>query len=130
MRFSVRTLLAISGVSGAALALGAASLPPVLSSSGGLWDVGRSATGAGAERICVPNAAALAQWEHRGKACSRTVISSSSEQAVIHYTCQGKDFGHSTVRVITPRSLRIDTQGISDGYPFSYVLHARRAGNC
>lgn len=130
MRFPVRTWLVISTASAAALALGAATLPPVLSSSGGLWEVGRSATGVGAERICLPNAAALAQWEHRGKQCSRTVISSTSEQAVIHYTCQGKDFGQSTVRVITPRTLRIDTQGISEGFPFSYVLHARRAGNC
>jgi hypothetical protein len=34
------------------------------------------------------------------------------------------------VTLITPRSLRIDTQGISGGYPFHYQIHARRVGNC
>ena len=127
MRVPARKILTLGVV---AVGLVAATLPPILSGSGGLWEVSRSATGAGAEKICVPNSAALAQWEHRGKQCTRTVISSTDEEAVIHYTCRGKDFGHSTVRVVTPRTLRIDTQGISGGYPFAYVLHARRAGNC
>jgi hypothetical protein len=114
----------------AALALAAASLPPVLTDPNGLWEVSRSATGAKAEKSCVPQAAALALWEHRGAKCTRTVISSTATEAVIHYTCQGRDFGHSSVKVITPRTLRIQTQGVSQGYPFNYVLHARRVGNC
>jgi hypothetical protein len=32
--------------------------------------------------------------------------------------------------VITPRSLRISTQGISDNLPFNYLLQARRVGEC
>jgi hypothetical protein len=114
----------------AALALGAATLPPVLTDPNGLWEVSRSATGAQPERSCVPRAAELALWEHRRSQCKRTVISSTPTEAVIHYTCQGKDFGHASVKVITPRTLRIQTQGISQGYPFNYVLHARRIGNC
>ena len=114
----------------AALLLGAASLPPVLTNPNGLWEVSRSATGAGAERSCVPEAAALALWEHRRAKCTRTIISSTTTEAVIHYTCQGRDFGQSSVKVITPRTLRIQTQGISQGFPFNYVLHARRVGNC
>jgi len=31
---------------------------------------------------------------------------------------------------VTPRSLRLDTQGISDGLPFHYVAQARRVGDC
>ena len=124
-----RYLTAAAGLT-AALLLGAASLPPVLTAPNGLWEVSRSATGAGAEKSCVPEAAALALWEHRRAKCTRTIISSSATGAVIHYTCQGKDFGQSTIKVITPRTLRIQTQGISQGFPFSYVLHARRVGNC
>jgi hypothetical protein len=112
-----------------ALALGAASLPPVIADSGGLWEVSRSATGARPTKICAP-AALFAQWEHRQAQCKRTVISSGPADAVITYTCRGGDFGRSNVRVITPRTLRIETQGISQGFPFNYVLHARRVGNC
>ena len=39
-------------------------------------------------------------------------------------------FGHSEVTLLTPRSLRIATQGISDGLPFNYVLQAHRIADC
>lgn len=113
-----------------AIGVGAAALPAVIANGGGLWEVSKSATGTGAERICAPDPALLAQWEHRRSQCTRVVISSTSEQAVIHYTCAKGGFGQSTVKVVTPRTLRIDTQGISDGFPFAYVLHARRVGSC
>ena len=114
----------------ALVTLGAATLPPVIADSGGLWEVSRSATGARAEKSCVPQASVLAQWEHRRGQCTRVVISSTATEAVIHYTCPAGDFGNSRMKVITPRTLRIETQGISGGYPFNYVLHARRVGDC
>jgi hypothetical protein len=118
-----------AGMGLVALALGAATLPPAIADSGGLWEVSRSATGARPTKICA-QAALFAQWEHRQAQCRRTVISSSPLYAVVTYTCRGGDFGRSNVRVITPRTLRIETQGISQGFPFNYVLHARRVGNC
>ena len=130
MRVSKRNLAMIGAAGAAVLLLGAATLPPVLANAGGLWEVSKSATGAGAERVCVPDPALFAQWEHRRSPCTRVVISSTGEQAVIHYTCARGGFGQSTVKVITPRSLRIDTQGIAGGFPFGYVLHARRVGDC
>ena len=114
----------------ALVTLGAATLPPVIADSGGLWEVSRSATGARAEKSCVPQASVLAQWEHHRGQCTRVVISSTATEAVIHYTCPAGDFGNSRMKVITPRTLRIETQGISGGYPFNYVLHARRVGDC
>jgi|SoimicmetaTmtLPB_FD_contig_61_792926_length_691_multi_2_in_0_out_0_2 hypothetical protein len=122
--------LAIFGLAAAVVGLTAATLPPVLSTSGGLWEVSKSATGANGEKLCVPQAVALSQWEHRKGQCTRAVLSSTETEAVIHYTCTGGGFGQSKIRVITPRSLRIETQGISDGFPFSYTLHARRVGDC
>src|SRR4029453_6093329 len=89
----------------AAVARGAASLPPVIAESGGLWEVSHNATGTGAEKSCVPQAVVLAQWEHRRAQCARVVISSTTTEAVIHYTCPGGDFAHSMVKVITPRTL-------------------------
>lgn len=120
-----------AGLALASLALAAATtLPPTIAGSGGLWELSRSATGTNPERRCVPQAAVLAQWEHRRAQCTRVVISSTATEAVIHYTCTGRGFGQSRLKVITPRTLRIETQGISGGFPFNYVLHARRVGDC
>jgi len=130
MRLNTRTLWLTAAAGAAALLLGAANLPPVLSNAGGLWEVSKTASGAGGERSCVAEPVSIAQWEHRSGKCSRSVVSATNEQAVIHYTCSGGDFGHSQVRVLTPRTLRIETQGISGGLPFSYILHARRVGDC
>ena len=126
----MKTNLIPLGLGIAGFALTAATLPPVIAASGGLWEVGRSATGAGAERKCVPAAAVLAQWEHRQAPCTRTVVSSTATEAVVSYTCKDGGFGQSKLKVITPRTLRIETQGISAGLPFSYTLHARRLGDC
>jgi len=130
MRATVSKYLTPVGMGLAALMVGAATLPPVIADSGGLWEVSRTATGSRATKICVPKAVLFAQWEHRRARCERTVISSSATDAVVTYTCPGGDFGRSQMRVITPRTLRIETQGISQGFPFNYVLHARRVGDC
>ena len=98
--------------------------------AGGQWEVSRSANGSGGVRTCVPDPVALAQWEHRGGACTRVVLSDRAREVLIHYTCPAGDFGRSRLSVITPRTLRIETQGIHSGEPFFYNLHARRVGNC
>ena len=109
--------------------LAAASLPTAMVGPGE-WEVSKSATGSRKDRTCLADPAILTQWEHRGKPCTRTIISSQGDRAEVHYTCTGGGFGRTQVKVLTPRTLRIDTQGISDGYPFAYVLHARRVGDC
>ena len=121
----------------AALALGAvwlaASGPPIdspLHARAGLWEVSRSATGAAAERVCLADPMLLTQWEHRGGACTRVIISEQGATARVQYTCTGGGFGQSEIMLLTPRSLRVSTQGIADGLPFAYALHARRIGNC
>ena len=97
---------------------------------GGLWEVSRSATGHNPTRICVASPDLLAQFEHRQQRCTRTVVSDSGSEALISYNCPSGGFGQSKMTLITPRTLRIDTQGISDNLPFHYQLHARRIGSC
>jgi len=118
--------LAVLGSSAAVLAAPAV-LPSV---APGLWEVSRSATGEHAVRQCLPDLAVMAQWEHRGGACTRVVLSQTATGAVIHYTCPAGDFGRTRMTVVTPRSLRLETQGIHGGEPFSYKLYARRVANC
>lgn len=80
--------------------------------------------------MCLPDPTVLAQWEHRGARCTRVVISDQGTRARFHYTCVSGGFGDSEMTMITPRTLRVMTQGISDNYPFAYTLHARRVGEC
>ena len=111
--------------------LAAASIPRALAPAmGGLWEVSRSATGRNPTRICVASPDLLAQFEHRQLRCSRDIVSDRGSEALISYHCPGGGFGQSKVTLITPRTLRIETQGISDNLPFHYQLHARRVGDC
>jgi hypothetical protein len=120
------TLLSLP-VAAVAIAAGPTALQGV---AGGQWEVSRSAQGGRAVKVCAPDPAALAQWEHRGAPCTRVVLSDRGSEATIHYTCPAGDFGRSRLTVLTPRSVRIETQGIHAGEPFFYNLHARRVGSC
>jgi hypothetical protein len=117
------------------LVLGAAQAPvhrPAALSvvSGGLWEISTSAAGTTATRVCVADPITLAQYEHRRAGCTRVIISDKPSETVVHYTCPGGGFGDTKMTVLTPRSLRVETQGISDNAPFNYVLQARRVGDC
>ena len=97
----------------------------------GRWQV-RELDGATAPAaICLGDAALLMRFEHRSApACSTEVLDSAAGSGTLQYSCGGRGFGHSHLRVETPRSVRIDTQGFSNGRPFSYRLEARRTGTC
>ena len=114
----------------AAIGLAAAGPRALAPAMGGLWDVGRSADGHDAQRLCLHDPIILAQWEHRGGRCTRVILSDQGSRATIHYTCADGGFGRSDLELLTPRTIRVDTQGISGGYPFAYTLHARRVGDC
>jgi hypothetical protein len=115
----------------AAAAIAAPVVPNALASAqGGMWEVSRSATGISPTRICVASPDLLAQFEHRQMQCTRKIVSDSGSQTLISYNCSNGGFGQSKMTLITPRSLKIDTQGISDNLPFHYQLYARRVGDC
>jgi hypothetical protein len=115
----------------AGLLLIAAAGPRALApASGGTWEVSFDARGAAARSLCLADPVLLGQWEHRAARCQRFILSDHDNKAVIDYTCGEGGFGRSEITVLTPRTLRIATQGIARGAPFNYVLHARRVGNC
>jgi hypothetical protein len=95
-----------------------------------LWEVSGAPGLKSPARLCVADPSVLAQFEHRGRQCTRVVVSDSAPTAVIRYTCVAGGFGESRLTLITPRSIRIETQGISDQLPFNYVVQARRVGEC
>jgi hypothetical protein len=122
-------VLAAAALAGATVV--AAPRPAALAqASPGLWEVYRLPGVRDVTRECVGNVAILAQYEHRRHRCTSSIVSNGPISTVIQYNCPGGGFGRSTLTMITPRSLRIETQGISDNLPFNYLLQARRVGNC
>lgn len=113
-----------------AAALSAAPPSALARVAGGVWEVSGAPGSQEPVRQCFADVLTLAQFEHRSRTCSRTILSDSGASAVVNYRCGPADFGRSEIDVITPRSLRIATQGISDQLPFNYVIQARRIGDC
>ncbi|HEY6049213.1 MAG TPA: DUF3617 family protein [Sphingomicrobium sp.] len=111
-------------------ALVAAKPPALAQATPGQWEI----SGVPGEKAplvqCIADVAALTQFEHRGRSCTRSTISDDGTSTIVQYSCGAAGFGRSEVEVITPRSLKISTQGISESSPFNYVLQVRRLGDC
>lgn len=123
--------LLAAGATTAALAATAAQLPLALAQAQpGLWEINGAPGAATPVRQCLADVALLGRFEHRSSSCSAKTLKDAGTIAQIEYSCGGAGFGHSEVTALTPRSLRISTQGISDGAPFNYVIQAHRLGDC
>lgn len=94
----------------------------------GLWQL--EVKGQAPRQLCVADPLVLMQIEHEQSGCSRFVIANDAKAATVHYSCQRSGWGRTTVRVATPRSATIQTQGIARNAPFDYVVQARRVGDC
>ena len=127
----VRIIAAFCVGGAAVLLLAAAARPATLAeTTPGLWEITGFPNPDASARQCVADTAALAALEHRGQTCKQVVISDTPSTTVIEYTCSNGGFGRTKLTLLTPRSLRIETQGISAKYPFNYVIQARRVGEC
>jgi len=125
------TLIFSAGGLAAAFALISAAQPSALAQTQpGLWEISGAPGTSAPVRQCIADIASLARFEHRSKACNAKILKDASTSLSVQYTCGGAGFGNSEIDVITPRSLRISTQGISGGLPFNYVLQARRIDDC
>jgi hypothetical protein len=128
-RYLYASILGATVLAGAAVM--AAPRPSAFAQAApGMWEISGYPGSKAPARECVGNLALLAQYEHRRLNCSSSVVSDHAPSSVVQYTCPGGGFGRSTITMITPRSLRIETQGISDNLPFNYTLQARRVGDC
>ena len=122
--------LTVAGIT-AALVLTGAQRPGLFAQTApGLWEISGAPGARIAARECVADMATLARYEHKSRPCTMKVTSDGLNSAVVDYSCGGAGFGHTKVDLITPRSLRIETQGVSENLPFSYVLQARRVSDC
>jgi hypothetical protein len=125
------TLTKIGALTAGSLMLLAAANPAALSQAQpGVWEISGAPGTNGPVRQCLADLSALARYEHRTNNCVAKVSKDGGTSASIEYTCGGAGFGHSEIDMLTPRSLRISTQGISGGLPFNYVLQAHRVDDC
>ncbi|MBX3594099.1 hypothetical protein [Sphingomonas sp.] len=129
----IRSLLALGALVGAAVAgLTAAA------QSGGLAALGRIERGewqlrdreGGTRSICISDPQVMLQLEHRGVTCSRFVVENTPLGGRVTYSCPGIGNGDTRITVETPRLVRIETQGVSRGLPFTYEYEGRRTGPC
>ena len=125
-----RRLILVAAIAVPAAALAAGPPAALAKVAGGLWEISGVPGAKAPVRQCVGDLAQLAQFEHRTRTCSRRIVSDKGASTVISYSCGPADFGQSEIDVITPRALRIATQGISEEMPFNYVIQAHRVGDC
>jgi hypothetical protein len=122
--------VAFAAASLPAHALAPAGLQALAQLEKGRWLVRDLDAGVDHGAFCLADPMALIQIEHAGGDCASEVIENGDDGGTVRYTCRGHGFGQSTIRVATPRSARIDTQGIKDNTPFSYRAEARKIGDC
>lgn len=126
---------------GALMTIAAAFAVPALAAAGGTlaaltplergrWEVRELDSGRVRPALCLGDPAQLIALEHRGSNCPYEVLQNEKGEATAQYSCSGKGFGHTHIRVDTPRLVRIETQGLNNGRPFSFRLEAKRTGNC
>jgi len=94
----------------------------------GLWRLTQE--GGAPREICIADRQSLVQIRHGEMSCSRMEIASDRSAATYHYSCPGQGWGRTSLRVESPRLVRIDTQGIAGKSPFAFTAEARRTGDC
>lgn len=129
---SVPLVIAALGAAAAAVAAPPprrAASPPLARLEPGLWQVKPYEGTASGRSICLGDGSRLVQLEHGG-GCSQEVVGRGRGGAAFEYSCGARGYGHTELRIQTPRSATIHTQGMVDGRPFSYRAIARRSGAC
>ena len=127
---SRRGALLLAGIALAAAPAYALGVTALTKIERGRWQVRELDSAIAPASLCIGDTAALVQFEHRSAPCQAEIVQDGATAATVQYSCPGRGFGHTQLRVQTPRLVRLDTQGLSDGRPFSYRLEARRVGRC
>lgn len=80
--------------------------------------------------ICISDPRVLLQLRHRGASCQRFIVENGPSAGRVTYSCAGLGSGDTRITVETPRLIRLETQGISRGLPFTEEYEGRRTGVC
>ncbi len=96
----------------------------------GAWELRTRDEGGRIERLCVRSTDQLIQLRHPQPGCRRIVVDDTPSQVTVQYTCPGRGYGRTAIRLESARLIQIDTQGIAGGLPFAFAAEGRRTGNC
>ena len=113
-----------------AYAVATSGLPSLEKLERGRWQIRNVDSNSDLRTVCIGDPMLLAQIEHGSPPCAAEVIESGPTGGTVRYTCPGRGFGHSTIRMETPRAASIVTQGINANRPFSFRATARKTGDC
>ncbi|RYD25684.1 MAG: hypothetical protein EOP89_08690 [Lysobacteraceae bacterium] len=110
----------------------AAALPSLTALSRverGQWELKAIDSNAPTRSLCITDPRVLIHYGHDVGQCQHSVIANDTNTTTLHYACRGSH-GQTTVKVATPRSFNLETQGIINGAPFEDEYEARRIGSC
>ncbi|MBC2665037.1 hypothetical protein H7F51_05875 [Novosphingobium flavum] len=96
--------------------------------SEGRWELRRR--DGSVQRICIDSGKRLIQLRHPESPCNRLVLEDGPSSVTVQYTCRGKGYGRTHIRLETGQLVQIESQGIAEGLPFEFVAEGRRIGDC
>lgn len=125
-------LVAIAAAAGCGAGMAVAAGPAALERLGlGQWQLHEIGTMDTPRALCVRDPQQLVQLYHPGIQCTHFTIDDTPDHVTIHYTCQGRGYGRTSITLENPNLIRLDTQGIDPaGRPFEIVYEGRRTGAC
>lgn len=121
-------LLGLAGCTAAAT--GAPTSSVLAGVHGGLWELEGLPTSRAPVKQCIADPLKLAALEHKSGKCTQTILNEAGSTVRVRVQCAGGDFGQASIKLVTPRALRVEVQGIADGAPYGYVVQARNVGPC
>jgi hypothetical protein len=96
----------------------------------GRWELRLRGERKPVERLCLQNGRTLIQLRHPDQACDRLVIEDSPESVTVQYTCRGRGYGRTHIRMESDRLVQLESQGVAGGLPFDFAAEARRISGC
>lgn len=97
---------------------------------GGNWELRVRGAEAKVEKICIDGGRRLIQLRHQNLRCEQVTIADLPTEVTVQYSCGKQGYGRTHIRRETSGLLQIDSQGITNGFPFAFAAEARRAGDC
>lgn len=96
----------------------------------GEWEIRDRGGEMAMRRTCLGDVQNLIQLRHAKAPCERIATTENGNEVTVQYSCRGRGYGRTHIRLENPSLVQIDSQGIENGLPFSFTAEARRTGAC
>jgi hypothetical protein len=95
----------------------------------GEWEL-RFRDGTPTRKICLRTGRELLQLKHSNSGCSQYVVDDKPNEVTVQYTCPGKGYGLTNIRMETGGLAQIKGSGLVVSRAFDFTAEARRTGSC